>query len=62
VADAGPDRTVPLSDGAEREAILLDAGASFDPDGDIVEYGWYKNGGWITSESSPTPGLRRCHR
>ena len=45
VADAGPDRMVILTEGAEREPVLLDASGFFDPDGTIVEYGWYKSGG-----------------
>lgn len=40
VANAGPDQTVPDTDGLNGETVVLDASGSFDSDGTIVSYIW----------------------
>ena len=49
VADAGPDQNVSDSDGNNTEIVVLDGGASSDPDGPILSYGWTKDGSAVGS-------------
>jgi outer membrane autotransporter protein len=41
-ANAGPDRTIPDSDGQPGESVTLDGTASTDPDGPIALYEWFR--------------------
>ncbi len=56
VADAGPDQVVGVND-----TVQLDAGASTDPDGDVLSYRWTMldkpngPGGSLSADSAPTP-------
>lgn len=53
VADAGPDRTVD-----ERTAVILDGGASRDPDGDPISFAWKQTNGPAVSvlgDATATP-------
>ena len=40
-ANAGPDRTVPDTDGQPGEIVRLDGSGSTDPDGKVVNYEWF---------------------
>ncbi len=42
IASAGPDRSVPDSDGQAGESVTLDGSASTDTDGTIVQYQWFR--------------------
>lgn len=49
VANAGPDRTINDTDGADGENVQLNGSGSSDSDGQIVRYTWYR----LIGESSP---------
>jgi outer membrane autotransporter protein len=42
IANAGPDRDIPDSDGQPGESVVLNAAGSNDPDGTIVSYEWFR--------------------
>ena len=42
IANAGPDRNIPDSDGLPGESVTLDGSASTDPDDTIVLYEWFR--------------------
>jgi subtilisin family serine protease len=44
VADAGPDQTATDYDGDGVKTILLNAGASYDPDGQVLSWEWSESG------------------
>ena len=52
VADAGIDQIVDLG-----SAVIMDAGASFDPDGDQLSYSWQQTGGTAVILVSKTDAL-----
>jgi serine protease AprX len=54
VADAGPDQTVPDTDGLPGESVTLDGSGSSDPDGTIVSYSWVSGGTQIATGVNPT--------
>ncbi len=56
IANAGPDQTVPDTDGNGVEAVSLDGSASTDPDGTIVSYQWTKDGITISNGASAIQG------
>ena len=56
VANAGPDQTVPDSDGADGESVELDGSGSSDSDGTIESYSWTWDGG-SASGVKPTVNL-----
>lgn len=47
IADAGPDRTVPLPADACEVEVALDGSASSDPDGDTLSHTWTDAGGTV---------------
>ena len=52
-ADAGPDQTVPDSDGNGRESVRLDGSRSSDPDGTIDSYVWREGNRQIATTATP---------
>jgi len=57
VADAGPDQSVIDNDRNGNEQVTLDASASFDPDGNIVNFVWREGGAQIATGVKPTVAL-----
>jgi uncharacterized protein YhjY with autotransporter beta-barrel domain len=61
-ANAGADRTINDTDGANGEDVVLDGSASIDPDGTIINYTWYRLDGespeQLGSSASPTLQVR----
>jgi subtilisin family serine protease len=57
VADAGPDRAVPLKGKTVTATVTLDASGSFDPDGTIVSYEWLEDGAQIAVGRTITVNL-----
>lgn len=55
-ANAGPDRSVPDSDGAPGENVTL-AGSAVDPEGDALTYQWILNDSTIATGPTPTVAL-----
>ena len=53
VADAGPDQTVDLAEGATTADVVLDGSGSTD-DGTIVDYQWSENSNQIATGATPT--------
>jgi hypothetical protein len=53
VALAGPDQSVTDAAGDGFESVMLDASASHDPDGGLVEYAWLRAGRVIARSSDP---------
>ncbi|MGH8177219.1 MAG: autotransporter domain-containing protein [Steroidobacter sp.] len=57
VANAGPDRTVPDTDGLPGESVILDGAASTDADaGTVLSYQWFLNDSALAPSSS-SPAL-----
>lgn len=54
VANAGPSQNVIDTDSDSQEMIVLDGSGSYDPDGSIESYAWFKNGTQIASGLSAT--------
>ncbi len=55
-ANAGPDRSVPDSDGAPGENVTL-AGSAVDPEGEALTYQWILNDSTIATGPTPTVAL-----
>lgn len=60
VAYAGTDQSVQDADKNYSEEVTLDASGSFDPDGSIVSYEWYKGGTLLGSTEVLTTALCAC--
>jgi len=56
-ADAGPDQTVPDSDGQPGESVTLVGTGSTDSDGTIASYVWSEGGTQIATGANPTVSL-----
>lgn len=56
VADAGDDQTL-IDNGDSLEWVALDGGLSYDPDGTVVDYQWYKGGTMIAEGVAPQVSL-----
>jgi len=54
VANAGPDQTVVDVGGTGAQLVTLSGGASSDPDGNIVNFGWFENGQLILNSPAIT--------
>jgi len=54
VANAGPDQTVPDSDGNGTQPVTLNGSGSSDPDGTISSYSWSESASTIATGPTPT--------
>ncbi len=57
VADAGADQTVPDKGKPGEEWVTLDGSGSYDPDGAIISYEWFEDGGPIATGETATVKL-----